>query len=280
MSSVAPGNAGREFFIDGSLLADDSGGWRNLGDWSATIHYREAAEALAVRVGMAADLKNGMSVLDLACGYGASLLLWQRKFGVTYVACLELQGACIQAMQALSAPTCTIAQGRFDQLPLPEPLTQTPFDAVVCIDAAYHARSLRALAAVANSALRDGGRIAFTTLAINEKRDALPLGLSLALRGAGIHRASLLTATGITSTLEREGFQNISVEPIGESVLAGFAHYVTHREQALSWRQRISPGWLKIKATGRLCDYLAKSGHLNYVLVHADLLRGPLGLSS
>lgn len=271
MRGDAPAKTGRQYAIEGSLLADDTGGWRNLGDWSATEHYRDAAEALAVRIGVAAGLHEGMNVLDLACGYGASLNLWRRRFGVNHVAGLERQTACVEHLHAMASNTCTVAQGRFDQLPLPPSLSaHAPYDAVVCVDAAYHARSLRALAAVARCALRVGGRFAFTTLAINAEQGELPLGLSLALRGAGIPTASLLHFAKINTTLMDEGFAEISIEQMDQAVFTGFGNHVARREKALNWRQRNSFGWLKIKGTGMLCDALAKSGRLHYVVVRGQ----------
>lgn len=266
-------NAGRQFFINGTLLADETGGWRNLGDWTATEVYREAAEALAMRVGTAAGLCEHTAVLDLACGYGASLLLWQCRFGVSRVAGLELQSDCFAADNQVTlhpsggdkAPV--IVQGRFDHLPLPAALMDSPFNAVVCVDAAYHARSLTALSSVASSALRSGGTFAFTTLAINPAAGGLPVGLMLALRASGISRVS--TPSDIEAALAANGFRNIAVEVLDEAVLVGFDRYVARRERELTWRQRLSADWLKIKATGWLCGALAHRWRLHYVLVRA-----------
>jgi len=47
------------------------------------VTYPEAAEALAMKVAAAARLSHkGAVVVDVGCGLGESLLLWQRKFDV------------------------------------------------------------------------------------------------------------------------------------------------------------------------------------------------------
>lgn len=230
-----------------------------------------------MRVGTAAGLHAGMHVLDLACGYGASLQLWHHHFGVTRVAGLEVQTPCIEHLRPLASETYTVAQGRFDELPLPAALAaHSPYDAVVCVDAAYHARSLRALAAVARSALKPDGCFAFTTLATGNAKNELPPGLSWLLRAAGIGPASLLSIAGIKSTLMHEGFSQVTLEPLDDAVFAGFAAYVRRRALTLPWRERCSPDWLKIKGAGLLCGVLARQGGVHYVVVQGRAATGML----
>ena len=49
--------------------------WTNLGFWPGASGYVEAARALAMHVGQAAQLRAGDVVADYACGYGDSLRL-------------------------------------------------------------------------------------------------------------------------------------------------------------------------------------------------------------
>ncbi|MEL0027145.1 MAG: class I SAM-dependent methyltransferase, partial [Perlucidibaca sp.] len=108
---------------------------------------------LACRVGTAAGLSLGDRVLDLACGRGASLRLWPEAFFVAAVTGLEHQLACVESVRrAQPARLDGIHHGRFDRLPMPAGMVAGSFDAVVCVDAAYHADSLVAFATHAAAA--------------------------------------------------------------------------------------------------------------------------------
>lgn len=241
--------------------------WTNLGDWSGTTDYATAARQLACRVGAAAALSPGDHVLDLACGRGASLALWPQAFGVRRVSALELQPECVAAIRRAAPPALeTLVAGRFDALPLPAPLTPAAFDAVVCVDAAYHARSLAAFADVAAAMLRPGGRLAFTTLVPGNGPVLRPL-----LARAGIAPASLLPEATLIATLLAAGFRQVSVESLDAAVLRGFADFVPRRRDALPWSARLGRDWLKIRATGWLCGQAYRRGRLHYVLVSASL---------
>lgn len=266
---------GREFAIDGALLADYAGGWRNLGLWplapqenAARADYRHAAAALARTVGEAAALTAGDSVLEFACGHGAGLALWREEFGVAEAIGMDCQRDCIAALPAGQG-----VYGRFDVLPLPDGIGAGSHDAVLCVDAAYHATSLAAFAAVAASALRPGGRLAFTTLMASDRLADKPAsrrrGLLHLLAAAKIPAESLADAATLRATLASTGFTDIRVQQLDAAVLTGFAKYIERRTRELPWRSRLRPAWFKIRLTAALCRQVQAQGLLHYVLVSA-----------
>lgn len=261
-----PVGIGTQFEIDGALLADDTAGWRNLGLWPHNV-YAQAAEALAVRVGEAAQLTEHSQLLELACGEGASLWLWRRRFNVAKIAAIEIQTACVHSLLQYSPAAWVIEHGRFDALPLPASIEAGCYDAVVCVDAAYHARSLSAFLQVAKTALSAGGRLSFTTLAVNPAYGEMPKLLSFLLAKADIPAGSMKAPKDIVNCLNNAGFSDVTIELLDEKVFAGFAQYVRDRAGQLKWTQKMSPGWLKIIATAALCDALADKPRLHYVLV-------------
>ena len=255
--------------------------WTNLGCWqrpdgSPLTLYAEAAEQLAVRVGAAAITAPGQCVVDLGCGHGASLLLWQRQFAAAQIIGIELQQRCVEGWQQRDQPVAGISlhQGRFDQLPLPENiaalLPAAGCDAVVCVDAAYHADSLGAFAAVAQKLLRAQGRLAFTTV-LRPARTSLggQLKQRLMTRLSGIPPASFASADELERTLTRLGFDGIRIEYLDSEVLQGFADFVKRRSAELPTAQRRSLAWLKIAATGALCEHWFRRQEARYVLVSA-----------
>lgn len=261
-----------DFAIPVALLSDAAAplAWANLGDWTATADYSQACRQLALRVGSAAGLQPGDRVLDLACGEGASLCLWPEVFGVTQVTGLEYQSRCVERIRRQApAGLEAIVQGRFDAWPAPAALQAQAFDAVVCVDAAYHASSLAAFGGFAAQLLRPQGRFAFTTLLADAPR---PDGLSpqrLAMARAGIPAASVLTATELRATLAQQGFSDITVQLLDAEVLQGFADFVSRRAAELPWRRKLGAGWLKIQGTAWLCRQVSRSGSLHYGLVSA-----------
>lgn len=269
------------FAIAQTLLDADmpSPAWTNLGCWqrpdgSPLTQYIDAAGELAARVGAAAITAPRQCVADLGCGHGASLLLWQRQFAAARVLGVELQSACVEDWQTHICNGISLHQGRFDQLPLPDTITAllpaTGCDAVVCVDAAYHADSLGAFAAVAQKLLRPQGRLAFTTV-LRPMRSSLTARLKqrLLTRLSGIPTASFANADELTLTLTRLGFSGIEIEYLDREVLQGFADFVTRRTAELTTSQRRSLAWLKIAATGALCGHWRRRQEAHYVLVSA-----------
>ncbi|MDF3030732.1 MAG: SAM-dependent methyltransferase [Moraxellaceae bacterium] len=258
-----------DFALAVELLCDAPAplAWANLGDWSTATHYTDACRDLAVRIGRAAALQGDDRVLDLACGHGASLALWPAAFGVRRVCGLEFQSRCVERIRA-QAPAALkrIVPGRFDTLPSPFP--GQAFDAVVCVDAAYHARSLADLAAFAAQHLRAEGRFAFTTLLAPEHRPPSSL-LRFVLARAGIPAASVLPEPSLLSTLGATGFTDIAVQRLDAEVLQGFPAFIRRRRPALHWSRKVTAGWLKIEATAWLCQWLFATGALHYGLVSA-----------
>lgn len=261
-----------DFAIPVALLSDAAAplAWANLGDWTATSNYSQACRQLALRVGSAAGLQPGDRVLDLACGEGASLCLWPEVFGVTRVTGLEYQARCVERiLRQPPARLEAILQGRFDEWPAPAALQAQVFDAVLCVDAAYHASSLAAFAGFAAQLLRPQGRLAFTTLLADAP---WPDGFSpqrLAMARAGIPAASVLTASELQATLAQQGFADISLQLLDTEVLLGFADFVRRRAAKLPLRRKLGAGWLKIQATAWLCRQVYRSGSLHYGLVSA-----------
>ena len=261
-----------DFAIPVTLLSDAAAAlaWANLGDWTASADYSQACRQLALRVGNAAALQPTDRVLDLACGEGASLQLWPEAFGVTQVTGLEYQARCVERIrQHAPAGLDAIVQGRFDVLPAPAALPARAFDAVLCVDAAYHASSLAAFSAFAAQLLRPQGRFAFTTLLTEAPSPDRYSPQRLALARAGIPAASVLTAAELRKTIGKHGFSDVSVQLLDAEVLLGFADFVSRRAAELPWRRKLGAGWMKIQGTAWLCRRVYRSGSLHYGLVSA-----------
>ncbi len=266
--------ARERFAIDGSLLAGPHGDarWNNLGAWDETADYTQACTALAGLHGEAAGLVAGQRVLELACGFGAGIDLWRERFGISEVCALELRPRCVEAMRDRLADgkDTQLYQGRLDA-PLPVALRERRFHAVLCVDAAYHARSLEDFLATACEALTADGRLVFSTLVWADTpapawRRALAGRL---LRAAGIPPGSLVSDERLRETLRRSDLHESRLEPLTGRVLPGFHRWVTRRHALLPQRLRWSAAWLKVRGAAMLCAYLHRHRLVDYVLVSA-----------
>lgn len=277
-----PAKPEHQFAIASHLLGQAADGlnWSNLGYWQHTDDYTTACQQLAEQVGLAAQLHADDTVLELACGQGASLIYWPQRFDIRSLYALELQAVLVQRIQQQSpAALQLIEQGHFDGLPLPQPLEnqlkQQAFDAVLCVDAAYHAHSFADFSSVARHCLRAGGRLAFSTLTLDEQwLSASTWQRQLhqqLLKAADVPTASVLTAEQIQQQLTGLGFINIQLTPVDSEVLEGFASFVQQRAAQLSLKERLQPAWLKIAITARLCRFLKQHGLVHYGVISAQL---------
>jgi len=251
------------------LLADDAGGWSNLGDWSSVTDssgnaYASACRALAERVGHAAGISPDTRVLDLGCGAGASLALWRERFGARHSDAIEAQPA--QAARASRLGSKVHVGFVSDVLPT----IAARYDAIVSVDAAYHFGPLVPLVRALAGRLAPGGALAFTTLAHASNSSWLR---RTALRAASIDPAACIPLPRLEGVLAAAGFSDSDITILDRGVLTGFADFVARRGRELPMVARVSPGWLKIALTARACRALVTNGAAHYVLVRATRAR-------
>jgi len=268
-------SAGPDPFDVGADLLDTScplSGWANLGLWRGHEPYAAAAEALAHAVGRGAALAPGDRVLELACGAGAGLSLWRASFGVSDLHGIELEPSRAAAAQRRE-PGATIVTG-----PALRPdghlALSGPFDAIVCVDAAYHLGPVARLARAAATALAPGGRLAFTTLALSRPpRPLEALGMRALEGQALIPTGAILARSELPRVLAAAHLTDVQLHDLSAPVLLGFASFVRRRARALSARQRTRRAWLRIALTARAGAALLRSGLGAYLLVTARASR-------
>lgn len=269
------------FAIASALLGDIRPmPWSNLGFWQNTRCYITACEQLAQQVGLAARLKPDDKLLDLGCGKGASLIYWHTAFDIKSITALEIQPDCVQSIRQARLPALeAVYQGSFAQLPLPSPHLQQAFDAIVCVDAAYHAQPEQFLT-LAHSALQPQGRLAYTTLCKSKQWDhssasyrqkLLKILTLKLLHMAYVPECNLLSISQLDHQLQQAGFSTIDISLLDQPVLQGFADYMrTHKQRQFGKTSNQRLDWLKIVMTGQLCRFLARHQLIHYVLVSAS----------
>ena len=253
-----------------------AGQWGNLGLWPSTpadpdaSDYATACRALALAVGQAAQLQPGDSVLSLACGAGEELRLWTTHFGAGRVLGIERNPQAAARAQALCADDDRIHVHCRPALPL-EPALADPmdhanqrFDAIVCVDAAYHLSPRSDLLRAASRHLRPGGRLAYADLTV---RTHTSPWLHLAARLCGVPAGDLQPLAAQVQRLQALGFVGVQAQALDEAVLGGFARFV--RRQACTHGLRPwQAGWRAVAATAALIPPSRAAG-LGYALLAA-----------
>lgn len=242
--------------------------WASLGLWSEGDDHPAAATALADLVGRAAGLGPGQRVLSLACGAGDELLLWRDRFGVAEVLGVERDpSAAAMARVRLEragendrAIVLTADAMRLDAGALGR------FDAVLCVDAAYHLAPRRTWLKQAHALLRPGGRLAFTDLS-RPAEAAQRRGLRAAARLCGLSFDELLDDDAQCERLRAAGFVDVALQRLDAPVLDGFVRFVATQRRRLG-RAAWQPAWLRPAITAALIPPCRRLG-LGYALLSA-----------
>jgi SAM-dependent methyltransferase len=238
--------------------------WGNLGLWTPGTDYAGACAALAEAVGRAAHLAPGDHVLSVACGEGEELRLWVDQFEVASACGVE------RAPGAAGAPDGD--PPRIERIQA-DASTWTPpraaFDAVLCVDAAYHFAPRARWLARLRAALRPGGRLAFTDLVL-DPRPAWHwrrLALRAAAASAGLALGEIVGPAIARERVAAAGFDDVVLRRLDDEVLGGFAAFVPTQEQRLGERAR-TPAWRRPRATARWIGPCRAAG-LGYALLSA-----------
>lgn len=267
MTATGPRARERALLHLGGSEAD----WGNLGLWPAGDRsppdYAGACEALARRVGEAAGLRPGGRVLALGCGAGEELRLWNRAFGVPGGLAIESDAAAAAAAAGVGGWAVHVGHAvtALEALPASE---CGRFDAVVCVDAAYHFVPRGRLLVAARRALRPGGRIAFTDLVLGAATSPWR-GAVLRAAGslAGVALREIVPTSGAVDRLRRAGFDVVTVERLDDEVLGGFARHVARQTVRLG-RDARTAAWRRPRWTARLIPPCRAAG-LGYALLAA-----------
>ena len=253
-----------KYAINSAMLGDQNRlAWSNLGLWQAGDDYRHACQALATHLADSIHLNSNDVLLDLACGQGASLNLWNNNYNIQNISAIELQKNHVDHLKIHAPFLNSIIYDSF--LNLNANSFKQQFSAVLCIDAAYHVNLNSFLNAV-KAVMQPKARLAFHTLMLSD--EFLNLNAwqqkqyAYLLKAADVNLKDLMTQNRLQSTIMQHGFTQVQVEDLSEQVLAGFADFVASKNLALN-----GVDGFKIKMTAKLCQKLWQDGLVRYVAV-------------
>lgn len=257
-----------KYAIDASNLGDDGElAWTNLGFWKNTQNYREACCQLADHLAQAVNLNSKDHLLDLGCGQGASLLHWLQHYQPKSVSAVDLQAECVNKIQKLIPEINQIYSGSF--LNLKQFEFKQFFDAVLCIDAAYHSHLNSFLDSVV-PILNSKGRLGFHYLMRADSCQNMTVlqeqKYRYLLKAADVVWDNVPNEKTLRNALEQQDFVDIQIEDLSEQVLLGFSQYI-HNQQEQNQSRGLAN--FKIQMTAKLCQQLYQAGYVRYIQITA-----------
>jgi ubiquinone/menaquinone biosynthesis C-methylase UbiE len=228
--------------------------------------YAHAAEALCRKVCDAAQIRDGMRILDVGCGTGGTIASLNERF-----ANLTMVGVNIDARQLQRARQITQAQNG-NRITFQEgdacnlQFAPGSFDVVLAVECIFHFPERRAFFQGASRALVDGGRMALSDFVPSDE------GLSILTQTKATNDRAMQATYGkidVTASLERyrELAQCAQMEMIGDLNINEntLPTYPFLREHQRSWPD---PDAAKLfdRATRNL-QLVCQSGLLHYRIV-------------
>lgn len=193
----------------------EDSGFYNFGYWDTHAKsQREASEALVDQLVDRIPNKAGR-ILDVACGPGASTRRLMRSYAPDMITAVNISQAQV-AEARKRAPGCTIHLMDATRLDFPE----AEFDAVICVEAAFHFDTRDIFLREALRILKPGGSLVLSDMLFREfLRPFAEYGQ--------VPRANLVPdIANFRARLEAAGFEAIDVQDATQACLGGFRRHL------------------------------------------------------
>ncbi|SMF30047.1 SAM-dependent methyltransferase [Pseudobacteriovorax antillogorgiicola] len=257
LRSVTLSLFGKSEFFDQQeqlLNIEQNSSWANLGYWSNTRSYPQAAKAMAVLLGERCKLNSHDKVIDIGFGNGDQLCLWIEHFQVR-----EVQGFNISESQNALARRRTralervnIFQGSFQQVP-----TDTRVDKILALDCAYHFQSRETFFSFCHKTLNPEGGIGLVDLTVNLSQVSfIEKGMVRLMAAASkIPLENLVDRSTYEKQLSDHHLELLEWEDISEQVFSPFSQFVAHHHtEFASWSK--PDHWFKYRISAWVLQWL------------------------
>ena len=248
-------------------------GYLNFGLWeNGNTDYIQAAENLIHRLGELLELKDS-NLLDVACGMGAQDVYLHQNFSVKSITALDLMYEHLEygknrALEANLEDKIDFVNDTATKLPFND---QT-FDRVLCVEGLIHFDTRNDFFKEAYRCMKDDGVMVVSDycLAKTPTKKWQQLAVGGTCKMWNIPRENVSTISEYKSTLEKIGFTDVEIIPVGKKVIPGYFKE-QHSKECLEELTRIR-GFFAGRI-GHIIDHAVyrsfKWGLIDYILVKA-----------